>query len=325
MEDLPSFSALLSEPFFWAGCAIFAALGYALVEFIDEKLLEDVRPQDEEASGVGTLTLVSGFFGIVISVLIGLGVILSGNVDLIFVKQNEAMQAIIVGALETVWMIPYLYALNRGGAINAAPLFQAIPISAFLMGLLFFGEIPAKEHIIGSGVIITGSLLLNLKKGTFTLDKVTVGLMLLACLIISLGYLLFKETALEGNFTGSLFWSGVGMTLMSVLIWCGYKPYRDQFNGFVRSANKRAMLWQITNEGLNAFAVTASHLANVGAPSVMVATALNAFHPFFTLVIGWILGKKGSQKHAETLGGNEFYKKTIAISLIIIGTITVVI
>ena len=309
----------------WVYYALIAALGYALVEFIDEHLLEDVTPGHQEWNGVGTLTLVSGFFGVVISGVFGVGILLSGNtIAMGITGYDYATQAMIAGALETVWMIPYLYALDRGGAINAGPLFQIIPVFTFLLGFFFFGEVPVQEHIIGSAIIIIGALMLNLNKGTLKLDKITVGLMFLASLIISIVYLLFKETVMEGSFVLSVFWSGIGMTIMSALIWVYYKPYRLQFNSFIQSSNRLSMLKQFMNEGLNAVSVIASHLANAKAPSVMVATAFNAFHPLFTLMIGWVLGKQGSEKHASTLEGNEMYKKIVAVIFITMGTVLVV-
>lgn len=71
MDIIHAVSSLLMET--WVQYSIIAAFGYAVVEFIDEKLLHDLKPEGEShehVNSVGTLVLISGFFGLVISVVL---------------------------------------------------------------------------------------------------------------------------------------------------------------------------------------------------------------------------------------------------------------
>lgn len=322
--------------YLWIILALIAALGYTLVEFIDEGVLEGLKGsknEDEcdesfkewnEDEGVGTLTLISGFFGIAIAFVLGISVVLLGNVVVLQVGWIVALKAIAIGCLEVVWMIPYLKALNRGGAINVGPLFQIIPVMSFFFGWMLLGETQNMQYVLGCAIIVIGAILLNLKKGTFKPEMRVIGLMVVATSIISASYVVFKEVALEGNFVAAFFYSGIGMALMSGLIWISYAPYRNQLNDFMRFPDRKLVVWQFINEAVNTLSVIASHLANIAAPSVMVATAVSgAAHPIFTLLMGWLLANRGSEKHVATLGEGEIYKKIMAMTMIVSGTIAV--
>ncbi len=312
----------------WIILAILAAFAYAAMNFIDEWLIERLEgeaseDESEETDSVGILVIVSGLFGIVVAGVFGYYAFIVPGVNL-WVSDVLIAQAVIVGMLEISWLPFYLYATKRGGALEAAPLFQTIPVISLVLGLVFFAEVPPMLHVAGALTIVVGGTILNLVPGTWKLDWRTVGLMLIASTIIAFIYFLFKDAALEGNFVATAFWGGVGMALAAVLIWLLWPPYRREFNAFTKSVDKKGVLAQLSNEVIDTFAVLASQKAVVLGPSVMVVTALNAFQPVFILLIGWLLAKRGSNKHKEALTGNEGYKKTVSIALIALGTVIIV-
>ena len=319
MDVLSSLWALIKEPFFTY--SVSASFGNATVEYIDEHLLDDMR-ETNNGSPVGLLTLVSGFFGgIMISLSIYMYAEAVDSVAMLAVTESLRNQAMIAGALEALWIIPYLHATNRVGALKAAPLFQAIPIFSFIFGYFFFKEVFELTQIIACLVIIAGGLLLNMNKETFKIDTKTLWQMLLASATIAFVYSFFNEIAKESNFMATLFWMGIGMTGMCVVIWIVKKSYRQEFNAFLKSPRKKLVALQLANEGINALSVAASAYAVWRAPNPMVATALNAFHPVFLLIIGWVMGKNGSAKHSAALKSGEGVKTGISIFLIVIGTL----
>lgn len=317
MDVLSSLWALIKEPFF--SLSVSASFGNTIVEYIDEEVLEDLRKK-EGKNGVGLLTLVSGFFAAVtVAAILGYAVYTNALADLI-IPESAMNKALLAGAIEALWIIPYLQATNRVGVMSAAPLFQTIPIFSFILGYFVFEEKLVTMHVVASIVIIIGAVVLSVNRKTLKLDYRTIGQMLLASFGIAWVYSLLKDGALESNFMAALFWSGIGTALMSLFIWMVYKPFRDEFNAFICSPNKKLVIFQVLNEGVNAASATASHYAALKAPSVMVATALNAFHPVFILLFGWVLGRNGSKRHKDALGAGEGIKKGIAIMLIVCGT-----
>lgn len=303
----------------WVILSILAGLLYAIVEFIDEHVLEKMHTSNE-GNAVGTLVLFSGFFGIIVSAGFMTYTALWGSFADLQMSPDQMWRALLVGGLEVAWMIPYLYAINRGGAINAGPLFQLVPVMALILGFLIFDETPGIWQIIGGLSITAGGFLLTCQRDTFKLDTSTITLMALASLIVSIGYFIFKDVVGESNFIATSFWGGIGMFMMSWVVWLGYPPYRKQFNVFIKKMPPKIFVWQATNEMVNSMAVVASHVAVILAPSVMIASSLNAAHPIFILVLGFILKVTGSKKHKQSLEGARMITVTIAIVFIATGT-----
>ena len=322
MDIIYSALRLLTEP--WALLALVASFAFACENHIDEWLLNRLGGNTEEAEesdAVGTLVIISGLFGLVVAIVFGLVAYFAPDKSVtILVGKGLATQATIIGMFEVTWLIPYLYAVNRAGALAAAPLFQSIPVIALILGIGFFAEVPPMVHIIGAGVIISGGVLLNLTEveGKWQIDKKTVGLMLLASTIITLISFLFKDNALEGNFVATAFWGGIGMFVSSVLIFTLYRPYRLQFLKFARKVDKQSIRIQLINETVDMVASLTQRLAIILGPSVMTVEALNAYQPVFILLIDWFLTKNGS-KSLHT----GFAKKATAIVFIALGTILI--
>lgn len=305
----------------WVILSILAGLLYAIVEFIDEHVLEKMQRDEENA--VGTLVLFSGFFGIIVSAGFLVYVALWGSLADLQVSPDHMWRSLLVGALEVAWMIPYLHAINRGGAINAAPLFQLVPVIALLLGFTIFDEKPSSWQIVGGLGITAGGFLLTCQRDTLKLDTRTVVLMAIASFIISIGYFLFKDVAGESNFLSTSFWGGIGMFAMSWAVWIGHTPYRKQFSRFMNKVQPSIFAWQATNELVNSMAVVASHIAVIMAPSVMLASSLNAAHPIFILILGFVMKMAGSKKHKQALDGGRLIIVTVAITLIATGTVAI--
>lgn len=316
--SLSSVALFLLTP--WVLLALVAAFGDAGVGYIDEWLLEKLSKENgKEVDAPGRLLLISGFFGFVISIGALIASLMLGGEYSLNVPTSSMLLAMAAGVLEVTWMIFYFNGLERGGALNATPLFQSIPIFSLIFGLALFSEIPTATQIIAVLFFVIGAAMLNYTPETKKLDWVTISLILTASAIISLGFFLFKDAALTGNFVASLFGNGLGMGLCSLLVWSIWPPYRHQFGTFVKSLRPRVLFMQLGNEGLYAVSTIASQLAIVLGPSVMVVSAFNAFHPIFTLMIGGVLAVLGSRDHQESFAGSQIYTKTAAIILIAAG------
>lgn len=302
--------------------SLLAALGYASIGYIDEWLLHRHGVGDDglPADAAGKLIIISGLFGFVVSAFFALIGVLNGGLDLLQASTKSLALATLAGMFEIVWLIPYFYAMQRAGALNATPLFQSVPVFSLLFGALFFAEIPPLKQVIGAFVIATGAFVLNFNVRNWRVDWVTILLMFAASSMISFEYFFFKGAAIEVGFVTSAFCSGVGMVVATGLIWAGWPPYRKQFKRYLVRAGKFDLGVQVGNEGLNSASVLASQLAVVRGPSVMLVSAFNAFHPIFTLLIGWLLAKQGSKFHADEFQGGRSLQKSMAIALIAAGT-----
>ena len=326
LEGLHISALFLVAP--WVFLILIATFGDACVGYIDELLLKRLAKKSTlsniDVDAPGRLLLISGFFGFVTCFFAFIASLFLGNEYSLNVPLSSFSLAISAGVLEVIWLIPYFTALERGGAINTTPLFQTIPIFSLIFGLAFFNEIPTTVHIVATLLIILGAFVLNYSPEKKLTDFKTLSLMLTASAIISIGFFLFKDASISGNLVASLFGNGLGMGLFSAAIWTIWPPYRRQFNDFIHTLKPKILAIQVSNEGLYALSTTASQMAIVLGPSVMVVTAFNAFHPIFTLAIGLVLAKLGSKEHAKNFIGKQLITKTAAIILIAAGAVLIV-
>lgn len=307
----------------WVLFSLASTLADVFVGYIDEWLLEkfNTESETEGIDAPGQLILISGLFGLVISAVVFVSVTLT-TLEFNFTEASF-ISAFGAGVLEVLWLIPYFYAINRSGALDATPLLQSIPIFSLIFGLAFFNEIPTYIHIIASLIILSGAFLLNYSPDLRKLEHKTIALMLLSSSIISFGYFLFKDAAFGGNFVTALFGNGLGMGFLSILIWIIWKPYRDHFIQQLRTFNPKIIALQTANEGLYALGSLCNQFALVIGPSVMVVSAMNAFHPVFTLIVGMIAARFGFSNYEQTFTGIGKYTKTIAIVTIAVGTVMI--
>jgi uncharacterized membrane protein len=308
----------------WGLLALIAAFGDACVGFVDEWLLHKLDDQtDTTVNAPGKLLLISGFFGFIVAVAaLGLTYFLP-NLSTDF-SPGALDLAILAGVIEVLWLLPYFYALHQGGAVNTTPLFQTIPIFALFLGILVFDELPTLISLVATVLIIGGAVVLNYSNELRQINYKSIMLMFIASALIALGLFVFKEAEAQSNFITAVIGNGIGMGLMSLMIWLIHPIYRQQFNSFVSRFDGRVLTGQFANEGLYSLSALAGQAAVVLGPSVMVVSAFNAFHPIFTILIGWTLAKLGSKKHQEMLKDTEIRSTMIGIGLIAIGAVFIV-
>lgn len=294
MDIIYAVLGFLSEP--WVLLVLTASVMFAAGNYIDELLLTNYEQE------VGTLVINSSLFGLVLMIVFAMAAYVTDTV--LQLSTSVMLQAVGVGVLEILWVIPYLYATERRGAMIAGPLFQALPVIALGIEAMY-GVIPPAMQIVGALLIVIGGVLLSIEKEededgkkSHRIDWITVGLMSLSALIVALIYVLFKDAA-DGadGYVAVGFWTGLGMFLTGIAIWLVWKPYRESFNAFAKNANKKAIGIQLINEVFDAGGAYMVHLANVLGPSVMLVTAFNATQPIAIALIGILLGLFGI-KHA---------------------------
>jgi len=319
-EIISSVYLLVSSPWVWL--ILIASLMYAAGNYIDELLLSKY---DQE---VGTMVLISTLFG---GVIVAVFYALAWYYDVsILLDQPIIFQALAVGMLEALWVIPYLYATERSGAIVAGPLFQAVPIFALMMEATL-GVIPPMIQIIGACIIVIGGILVAIEQeededgnSGHKVNWITIGMMSISAILVSLIYVLFRDAAIATNFIGVGFWVGLGTLLTGAAIYIIYKPYRENFNTFCKSASYKAVAVQFFNEVLDSGGAYMTNLATTLGPSVMVVTAFNATQPLFVGAIAGLLSFWGIASMSTQRTQNGAWKIIgLGILLIAVGIVVI--
>lgn len=316
----------------WLSLVFIAQFAWAMENYIDRHLLTRFKAHHEEHTGVGTLVLISAFFSLAISgvvavtavILTHYGVIETGPLAL---KTGERLTALFVGALEILWLIPYLHALNHSDETQAVPLFQMVPVFGLFLGLVFFGEIPTAMHVVAAGIILAGSVLLNTswhekKSGDDTnrLNMRVIVLMTLASFIIAIAALLFKDTALEENFLGTAAWMYLGSFFTGCILWLVVPAYRREFTAFLIRRDVHGFIINTVNEVIDNLSLLAFYGAVMLGPSTALVQSTVAYQPVFVLVIAMIAARLGSSFHTERLSGKGIWHRVVGITIIVFGS-----
>ncbi len=320
MDIIYATFGLLTEP--WVLLVLVASVMFAAGNHIDEELLK--------MQEVGTLVIISGLFGLVLMAIFFTATFVTDAT--ITLSKTDTLKAIGVGVLELTWVIPYLYATKRRGAVVAGPLFQGVPVIVFGLEAMG-GTIPPVMQIGGALLLVLGGILLSIEKEededgeiSHTFDWKTFGLMAGSAFIVALIYVWFKDVAEnEARFVAVGFWSGFGMFLTGVVIWLVYSPYRRDFNEFAKNVDGKAFSLQFFNELLDAGGVYLVHLANLKAASLGVAagvvTSFSVSQPIAIALLGALLVFFGYKQPEE--GRMSWLLSGTAILLIAAGTVVI--
>ncbi len=320
--------------YFWLILVLIAQITWAVGIYID-KYLVSPSTDDSQEQAVGTLVLVSSFFTIIVATLIFVTVLAVKGVSVgltsFSLGSSSVALALFVGALEVIWLIPYFYALHYSDETAAPPLLQTIPVFGCLLGFFVFGEIPTQTQVFAGGIILFGSLLLNLEllgeAAGYTkrvrIHWKTVMLMLIASFIVAFASFVFKDTAIESNYWGSAFWMSIGSFVTGLVIIATVPQYRRQFVAYIQKGERKKIGLNLLNETLDNLAILAFYGAIVFGPSTALVQSTIAYQPMLLLAIGFGLALHGSKRYTRKLSGFSLMRRITGISTILVGSLLI--
>ena len=155
------------------------------------------------------------------------------------------------GALYMLGMYFYLRALQGEEASVVAPFFQASPLFAYVLALLFLDESLTARQLAGGGLIVVGGALVSFEFGgghRFRLR--TLLLMLSAALALAVSSVIFKGLAQDTSFWTTAFWSYIGEAVFGLAILL-LPAMRKEFLGLFRRHPGAVLGINAANELIN--------------------------------------------------------------------------
>jgi len=304
----------------WFLLAALAPLLWAIVNIMDEYLISRYYSEESTSSSlVGSLVLFSSLFGIVVCVLIAIF-----NPNVFSISANNILLLLLSGLLTVGWIIAYLMAIEKAGASSVVPWFQITPILGFLAGFFILHEVPQTIQIIGSLIIISGTIVLSFdwKGGKRAFLGKPVWLMIISATLVVISGSLFKNVAIDNDFWLSTFWEYAGIGLSGVLIYLFHKRYREDFLSKLRKNGKGILGFNILNEGLSSGGNVINNLALLLAPVALVFS-INAIQPIYVLVLSVLVTKLWPKIGREDLEKSSIVPKVIAIVLVVVGSVLI--
>jgi len=295
----------------WFFIALFAPALWSATNHIDKYLLGRYF----QHKGTGALIIFSSLIGLFV-----LPVILLFQPNVLGILPLHALLIMGSSIISLMGILAYLYALGKDEASIVVPLFQTIPVFAYILGFVFLDETLTVQQIIAALLIVAGAIIISLSRGEkgAQLKGMVLLFMLIASFFIALGSLIFKFVAIQADFWTTSFWMYVGNVLMGAFFLVFIQQYRNQFVSVVQSNRIPAIGLNGLNEVLDVMASLSLRYATLLAPLALVWT-VNGFQPFFVLLYGVILTLFFPHIGTESLLKKHLIQKLIAITLMFAG------
>lgn len=297
----------------WFFIALIGPALWSLTNHIDKYMVSRYF----RGGGVGALLIISSLIGIVV-----LPLALWQGPEALSFPAVVIIGQMISGALYVLGLFPYLYSLQRSEASVVVPLFQMVPVFAYILGVIFLGEQLSGPQLVGSVLIIAGAVIIaadltHLRRAR--IDGKVFAWMALASLLIACYSLLFKYfTVSTGSFWANNFWQYLGYVAVAIVALVCVPSYRREFLGVVRANSTAILSLNFSNEVLNTIAKLAVDYATLLAPLALVWVA-NGFQPLFVFVYGLAFSIFLPKFSQERLDRRTLLQKFCAILIIFAG------
>lgn len=301
----------------WFFLALMAPIVWALGNHIDAFLVKSfIRDGiSDDSHSVGSLIIVSCLVGILLLPICALI-----EPDVFSVVSNTRWVLMLVGILEGLSILCYLYVIVEEDIASVAAWFNLVPVFNLVLGFLILGEGVTKMQVIGFIIIISGLCILSVKRTEIGLimKKRVVILMLLASLGYSLMTILFKLSADVSSFWESSFWQYIGLSILAVSLFAFVPVYRKSFLRIFKSRGVKFYGINLVNEFLYIAGTMVSNYASLLAPVALVSL-VGSFQPLIVLIFGFVLVLFFGKKKAEKVPLSDRWLQIVGILLTIAG------
>jgi drug/metabolite transporter (DMT)-like permease len=138
----------------WLLIALLAPVLFSVTNHIDKYL---IGKYFRGHGGAGALIIFSSLVGVIVAPFIL--IIEQGVLNISFL---QVLLLFVVAALTMLAILLYFYALQRDETSVVVPLFQLIPVFAFVLAYFVLGEILTFSQLGGASLVILGSVVISL-------------------------------------------------------------------------------------------------------------------------------------------------------------------
>ena len=200
----------------WFPILFLAPVLFAFVVLLDKKILSG----NHEGAAASPQTAAGGVFNLFGAVIAGC-IVAAGNQT---VALSQAVPLIINGGTYIAAMWLYMKAMKVEEAARVSPIFQLIPAIGLLGDILILHKAPVWYVIIGIAMIVSGSLILNFRKGTIRWDILL--LMSGASLLLAFNDVTFARFGREMETLPAIFSDLTGKAVWGLLFLIGRRNRR---------------------------------------------------------------------------------------------------
>ncbi|MDP6670488.1 MAG: EamA family transporter [archaeon] len=270
--------------------------------------------------------LISGFFrkpavplfiGGIVQIILGFLAIAIFGFD--YSNINAVAIVFLSGFLGFVASFFYFKALVHEEVSRVIPVMNAIPIWVVIIAIAFLGEAISALQGLGILLLLTGAVLVSLKKaGKWELGR-SFKIMLLASVLYALEFVLLKYGLGLLEFWNVFFWSNIGFAAGSMGL---FVLNRAEIIETLKRFRKESVL-SAANESLSVIGYILI-MMSFAAGLVSLSTAITVTQPVFVLVFATSLSIFWPRIIKEELRAGVLALKIIAIGLTVIGSLLLI-
>jgi len=298
----------------WFFLALVAVFLWALVNLADKYLV--VNYSGEERSS-GSLVLFSSLVGVAAALIIGLF-----TPGIFTIPLLDKALLIFIGAFGICWIIFYLFTLEIEDVSATIPWMLTIPVFGYILSYFLLGETLTLTQLIGAGIIFFGAIILSVdfSKVHILFKKKVALYMLLACLIYAINGVIFKFVASADSFWIASFWEYLGLGAGGIFIFLFVGRYRRDFIYNIKTGGKVIFSINIISETTTIIGNLLTNYALLIAPVALVYM-VGSFQPALVLFLTFLSTKFWPKIASENFSRQVIIPKTIAIALMLIGSV----
>ncbi len=293
----------------WLLIAIWAPLLWAFSNHIDKYLITCYGT----GLGIKGLITFSSLFSIVVAI-----VTFSINPQVFAIASFNKILLLSSGFIYAFAILNYLFALSDDEASSVTPVFQLIPVFAFILGFFFLGETLASKQIVGGLIVILGAILISINLQNFKFKKKAFLLISLSSILFAVYQILFKVSAVD-SFAISIFWQAIG-TVLAGLLFLSLRDFRQQFFSVFKKGNSAMVWWSVVVEGFTMGGNLLVSQTVLLAPAVALVLLVESFQPMCVFILGVLITVFFPSFGKENLSKGVISQKILAIAILLFGS-----
>lgn len=294
----------------WLVIVLFSAVLYAINAILDN-YIADVHFKKLDASAITAFGLITS-----VILMVGLAVVVNGEV---FTPGLILWALVLSGAIEMVGYVLYYRAFAGEEATDVTVLQQFSPVFAFILGILFLGDVIVLKDFIGFLLIITAALAIGFGKKR---QKGGVGwkssaYVIGACAMFAVANILFKYGMAANNeayLVGS-FWLQMGIFSSIAVFLIVFKSWRKTLRAYFRRKWGWKMFLNLLNRGMAELANFMQRYAFLLAGVAVVSATKNVSMMILTFFLGLILTRISPKVGREKMTRRSILAHVVAIVL----------
>ena len=291
----------------WILFSVLAALIWSIANIIDKFII--TKWLKEPAIPVMFLGIIGLVIAGIIFLVKGFQLLSPFNIFL----------ALIAGCCYILTNAYYLKALKREEVSRAVPLYYTTPLFVLFLASIFLGESFQPLTYLGIILLVSGAVMISIKKTHEITVSKALGLMLLAALLWAIYSVIIKYLLNFADFWTIFAYARVGAMIASIPLIYVYFP---KFLATVREHGNKVTIAIILNETLNITGVFIYVIAlSIGFASLV--ETLTSVHPFFILIFTILLSIFLPHILKEKIDRKKVLLKFVAIALMFFGIILI--